>query len=219
VKKLSETGKSFEVTIPEVPGDGMCELMQQIGLPALWIEAGTMEVVAFNDLFANLAASTKIRHTRDWFVEAVMTTMDEDEKAAWMAAAAGLKTANSLVQFTLMDGRKTEFEMRSVGATGPSERRRLTLCVFVPSSAAFAEGRFESGVAQGKAIERSRIRSELHQNVSQKLLGAAFGSKLLAGKISEVNKGLGQAASDLAELLNGAVVDLQNLTRSEKDLN
>jgi signal transduction histidine kinase len=68
-------------------------------------------------------------------------------------------------------------------------------------------------------MERSRIRSELHQNVSQKLLGAAFGCKLLAGKIGELNKGLGQAASDLAELLNGTVVDLQNLTRSEQDFN
>jgi hypothetical protein len=219
VKELSETGNSLELTKPEVSRDEMCDVMQQIGLPALWIEAHTMEVVACNDLFANLAASTKIRDTHDWFVEAVMSTMNEDEKAEWVAAAAELKPASSLVRFTSMDGQKTEFEMRSAGAIGRRSVRRLILCVFVPSSAAFAGGRFESGVAQGKAMERSRIRNELHQNVSQKLLGAAFGCKLLAGKIGEVNKGLGQAASDLAELLNGTVVDLQNLTRSEQDFN
>jgi hypothetical protein len=37
-------------------------------------------------------------------------------------------------------------------------------------------------------MERSRIRDELHKNVSQKLLGAAFGCKLLAGKIEELDK-------------------------------
>jgi signal transduction histidine kinase len=219
VEELSETSNSFEVAKPELSRDEMCYLMQQIGLPALWIEAGTMEVVAFNDLFADLAASTKIRDTRLWFVEAVMPTMNDDEKTEWAAAAAGLKPASLLVRFTSMDGRKTELEMRSAGAIRRSEAGQLILCVFVPSSAAFTRKKFEAGVAQGKAMERSRIRNELHQNVSQKLLGAAFGCKLLAGKVAEVNQGLGQTASDLAELLNGAVVDLQNLTRGEQDFN
>jgi len=67
-------------------------------------------------------------------------------------------------------------------------------------------------------MERSRIRDELHQNVSQKLLGAAFGCKVLAGKIERLDEDLAQQASDLAELLNTAVIDLQNLTRRSEDL-
>jgi hypothetical protein len=217
MKELKKSSNSFEARRPEESLDEICHLMQQIGLPALRIAPDTMEVVAFNDLFADLMASTRIRDTRLWFVEAIMPSMNEGEKAEWVAAAARFEPANSLVRFTLMDGRKTEFEMRSAGTIGPAAVRQLILCVFVPSSAASFGKKYESGIAQGKAMERSRIRNELHQNVSQKLLGAAFGCKLLAGKIGGVNQGFGQAASDLAELLNAAVVDLQNLTRCEQD--
>jgi signal transduction histidine kinase len=66
-------------------------------------------------------------------------------------------------------------------------------------------------------MERSRIRDELHKNVSQKLLGAAFGCKVLAGKVRGLDDGFAQQASDLAELLNTAVIDLQNLTRRTAD--
>jgi hypothetical protein len=46
---------------------------------------------------------------------------------------------------------------------------------------------------------------------------AAFGCKVLAGKVQGLNDGFAQQASDLAELLNTAVIDLQNLTRRTED--
>ena len=66
-------------------------------------------------------------------------------------------------------------------------------------------------------MERCRIRNELHKGVSQQLLGAAFGCKLLAGKVVALSEDLGKEASDLAELLNEAVLELQNLVRSNEN--
>ena len=209
--------QELEVRKPEVVPDEICYLMQQMGLPALRLAPDTMEVVAFNDLFADLVTSTRIRDTRLWFVEGVMPSMNEGEKAQWAAAAARFEPATAFVRFTLREGRKTEFEMRSAGTIGQAAAGQLIVCVFIPFSGSSVRKKYESGIAQGQAMERSRIRNELHQNVSQKLLGAAFGCKLLAGRIGGLDKGFGQAASDLAELLNAAVVDLQNLTRCEQD--
>ena len=68
---------------------------------------------------------------------------------------------------------------------------------------------------EGRELERGRIRRELHKEVSQNLLGAAFGCKLLAGKVAKLNESLGKEVSDLAELVNNAVIELQNLLHSE----
>jgi signal transduction histidine kinase len=197
--------------------DEICLLMQQLGLPALRIVPGTMEVIASNDLFADLMASMAMRDMRLWFLEVVLPCMNQDQKAEWSAAAARFEPARALVQLTLMDGREAEFEMRSAPMIGQTAAGPSTVCVFVTSLSVSASQKFESGIAQGQAMERSRIRKELHRNVSQKLLGAAFGCKLLAGKVGVIDKGFGETASDLAELLNVAVVDLQNLTRREQD--
>ena len=61
------------------------------------------------------------------------------------------------------------------------------------------------------------MRNELHQGVSQQLLGAAFGCKVLAGKVATLSEELGKEASDLAELVNGAVIELQNLVQSNEN--
>lgn len=209
---------SFALRNPDPQSDEICSFMQQMGLPALRIVPDTMEVAGANDLFAALVASAGIRDSRLWFVEVVMPSMSECEKAEWVAAAVSLESAKAFVRFALKDGRKEEFEMRSARATGQEAVQHSIVCVFVPSSGASARKKDESGIAKGQAMERARIRNELHQNVSQKLLGAAFGCKLLAGKIGGLNKGLAQEASDLAELLNAAVVDLQNLTQCGQEL-
>ena len=60
------------------------------------------------------------------------------------------------------------------------------------------------------------MRNELHAGVSQQLLGAAFGCKVLAGKVAKLSEELGKEASDLAELVNGAVIELQNLVQSNE---
>jgi hypothetical protein len=54
--------------------------MQQIGLPALRIVPETMEVAAFNRLFADLIVSTGIGDHRLRFVEGVLPSLNKDEK-------------------------------------------------------------------------------------------------------------------------------------------
>jgi len=192
--------------------------MQQIGLPALRILPETMEVAAFNHLFADLIASARIGEYRLWFVDGVLPSMNKDERAVCVAAVARFEPASARVQFRLRGGRKRNFELRITGKIPQETVDPLIACVFIPSPAADTQMRDQPGFARGRAIERSRIRDELHKNVSQKLLGAAFGCKVLAGKIEGLDEDFAQQASDLAELLNTAVIDLQNLTRRSEDL-
>ncbi len=60
-------------------------------------------------------------------------------------------------------------------------------------------------------LERNRIRSALHREVAQQFLGAAFGFKLVADKISSLDENLGKEASDLAELLSQATQALHKV--------
>jgi len=207
-------GNSFEPTKSGAASDWICRLMQQLGLPAVRITAETMEVAGFNSLFADLVASTRIRDYRLWFVEGVLPSIDKGQRADWLATTARSETSNLPIRFTLSDGRKRDFEMRTIGMIEQQAAGQSVVCAFISSSGMNSRTRDEFAFAQGQAVERSRIRKELHKNVSQKLLGAAFGCKLLAGKIKGLNEGFAQQASDLADLLNTTVIDLQNLTRS-----
>ncbi len=91
------------------------------------------------------------------------------------------------------------------------------LCVFIPYTNPFFERVCDAHVSEGRELERCRIRNELHKGVSQQLLGAAFGCKLLAGKVVKLSEELGKEASDLAELLNEAVLELQKLVQSSEN--
>ena len=208
----------FEETNAATSSDWICFLMQQIGLPALRIIPETLEVAAFNRLFADLIVSTGIGDYRLWFVEGVLSSMNKDERASWVAAAGRFEQANARVRLSLKGGRKEIFEMRSAGRIQQETVNPLIACVLIPSTAADPPSRDQREFARGRAMERSRIRDELHKNVSQKLLGAAFGCKVLAGKIEVLDENFAQQASDLAELLNTAVIDLQKLTRRSEDL-
>jgi hypothetical protein len=218
MKQLKKADRnSFQGTNSEASSDWICCLMQQIGLPALRIVPKTMEVTAFNRLFADLIVSTGIGDYRLWFVDGVLPSIKKAERVGWVAAAARFEPANARVQLSLKGGRKRNFEIRSAGRIQQETVDPLIACVFIPGSAADPRMRDQPGFARGRAMERSRIRDELHKNVSQKLLGAAFGCKVLAGKIQRLDDGFAQQASDLAELLNTAVIDLQNLTRRTED--
>jgi signal transduction histidine kinase len=212
-----EDSNSFETTGSRAASDGICRLMQQLGLPALRITPETMEVAGFNGLFADLLASRGIRDYRLWFVEGVLPLIKKGEKADWLAKAARSESSNASVRFTLRDGRKRDFEMQTMGMTKQEAAGPSIICAFISSSGKDSQTRDELAFAQGQAMERSRIRRELHKNVSQKLLGAAFGCKLLAGKIKGLNEDFAQQASDLADLLNTTVMDLQDLTRRGSD--
>jgi len=208
-----EDNNSFETAKSGAASDEICGLMQQLGLPALRITPETMEVAGFNSLFADLVASKEIRDYRLWFVEGVLPLIKKGEKAGWLAKIARSEPFNAPVRFTLRAGRKRDFEMRTIGMTKQETAGQSIVCAFLSSSGMDFQTRHEFAFAQGQAMERSRIRKELHKNVAQKLLGAAFGCKLLAGKIKGLNEGFAQQASDLADLLNTTVIDLQNLTR------
>jgi hypothetical protein len=212
-----EERNSCEETNSGTSSDWICRLMQHIGLPALRISPETMEVTAFNRLFADLIVSTGIADYRLWFVDGILPSMNKDERADWVAAAARFEPAKARVRLSLRRGRKRNFEMRSAGRIQQETVDALIACVFIPSSAADPRTSDQPGFSRGRAMERSRIRDELHKNVSQKLLGAAFGCKVLAGKVRGLDDGFAQQASDLAELLNTAVIDLQNLTRRTAD--
>jgi len=213
-----EDNNSFETAKSGAASDEICGLMQQLGLPALRITPETMEVAGFNSLFADLVASKEIRDYRLWFVEGVLPLIKKGEKADWLAKAARSESSNASVRFTLRDGRKRDFEMQTMGMTKQEAAGPSIICAFISLSGKDSQTRDELAFAQGQAMERSRIRQELHKNVSQKLLGAAFGCKLLAGKIKGLNESFAQQASDLADLLNTTVIDLQDLTRRGSDL-
>jgi hypothetical protein len=213
-----EDGNSFEETNSGTSSDWICSLMQQLGLPALRIAPETMKVTAYNRLFVDLIASAGIGDYRLWFVDGVLPCMNKDERAGWLAAAARFESANARVWFRLRGRRKRNFEMRSAGKIQQETVDPLIACVFIPSPAGDPRTNDPPGFARGRAMERSRIRDELHKNVSQKLLGAAFGCKVLAAKIEGLDEGWARQASDLAELLNTTVIDLQNLTRRPEHL-
>ena len=196
-------------TLPQA----ICGLLGRLGLPAVFVVPTAMEVVAFNELFAGLVVSSPNRDYRVWFIEAVLPFIDDRLKADWRAASEKFEGFTAPVQLLLADGRKRDYEMRSVRMNDEGATRGLIACIFFPFPVAESGKGHGSAIERGRAIERAHIRNELHKNVSQKLLGAAFGCKVLAGKIEGLSETHAKEASALAGLLNDAVLDLQNLTR------
>jgi signal transduction histidine kinase len=60
-------------------------------------------------------------------------------------------------------------------------------------------------------LERERLRQKWHDGPSQKLLGLAFGTKLLAMKLAKIDSDLATEADRIAELTNEAVQELQEI--------
>jgi signal transduction histidine kinase len=60
-------------------------------------------------------------------------------------------------------------------------------------------------------LERERLRQKWHDGPSQKLLGLAFGTKLLAIKLAKIDSDLATEADRIAELTNEAVQELQEI--------
>ena len=86
-----------------------------------------------------------------------------------------------------------------------------TVCVFMPFAGSSFDRLGQTWIAEGKELERNRIRAALHQEVGQQLLGAAFGCKLIADKIAHLDENLGKEASGLAELLSRATQELHRV--------
>ena len=138
-------------------------------------------------------------------------------RSRWAAALADRTSMQFHVTFQSIEGRVSDFEMRSSAPGGRKKSGQSILCVFIPYTNPFFERICDAHVSEGRELERYRIRNELHKGVSQQLLGAAFGCKLLAGKVVTLSEELGKEASDLAELLNEAVLELQKVVHSSED--
>jgi signal transduction histidine kinase len=194
----------------------ICSLLQEIGLPAVRVKQGSAEVIEFNDLFSSLVNVTAPGDYRLWFVEGVLARMTEADRISCEVAFANRTPVQVHVAFKSTNGRALNFEMRSFFSVGQKKFDRSVVWVFIPIANEILERVRDAHLSEGRELERLRMRNELHAGVSQQLLGAAFGCKVLAGKVATLSEELGKEASDLAELVNGAVVELQNLVQSNE---
>jgi hypothetical protein len=197
--------------------EDVCALLQKVGLPAVRLKPVSAEVIEFNELFSSLVNVGAPLDYRLWFIEGVLPAVTDADRTRWQAGFATQTPVQVYVVFKSADGRTLNFEMRAFDSLGQKKLGRSILCVFIPFTNPMFERICDTHVSEGREFERCRIREELHQGVSQRLLGAAFGCKLLAGKVATLSEGLGKEASDLAELVNEAVIDLQNLVHSSQN--
>jgi hypothetical protein len=199
------------------PGnDQACLLLQEIGLPAVRLNPVTGEVIAYNELFSSLVNPTPSLEQRLWFLEGVLPGINAEDRAAWQTALASRTPVQIQAEFESVAGRTLEFEMRSTALGGRGAVAESVLCVFISLTTPTFERRCDALLSEGQELERMRMRNELHRGVSQQLLGAAFGCKVLAGKVAKLNENLGKEALALAELVNGAVNELQSLVKSNE---
>ena len=199
------------------PGnDKVCLLLQQIGLPAVRLNPFTAEVIGCNELFSSLINPAAEIEQQLWFVEGVLPGISAPDRAAWQLAFAGRNPIQVYVKFESAEGQTLEFEMHSTAFSAPGKIPESVLCVFISLTTPTFERRCDARLAQGQELERTRMRNELHRGVSQQLLGAAFGCKVLAGKVAKLNESLGKEAATLAELVNEAVNELQSLVKSNQ---
>jgi signal transduction histidine kinase len=194
----------------------ICSLLQEIGLPAVRVKQGSAEVIEFNELFSSLVNVAAPGDHRLWFVEGVLARMTEADRTSCEVAFANRTPVQVHITFKSTSGRALNFEMRSFFSVGQKKFDRSVVWVFIPLANEILERVRDAHLSQGRDLERLRMRNELHAGVSQQLLGAAFGCKVLAGKVATLSEELGKEASDLAELVNGAVIELQNLVQSNE---
>jgi len=200
-----------------IPGnDKACVLLQEIGLPAVRLTPITAEVIGCNELFSSLVDPATSVERRLWFVEGVLPGINAADRAAWQIAFARRTPVQIHVEFESVEGRTLEFEMRSTVSGGRGEVTESVLCVFISLTTPVFERRCDARLSEGQELERTRMRDELHRGVSQQLLGAAFGCKVLAGKVAKLNESLGKEAAALAELVNETVNELQSLVKSNQ---
>jgi signal transduction histidine kinase len=199
------------------PGsDQVCLLLQEIGLPAVRLNPTTAEVIAYNELFSFLVNPAASLEQRLWFVKGVLPGINADDRAAWQIALASRTPVQIQAEFESAEGRALEFEMRSIALREPGKGTESVLCVFISLTTPTFERRCDTRLSEGQELERTRMRNELHRGVSQQLLGAAFGCKILSGKVAKLNENLGKEALALAELVNEAVNELQSLVKSNE---
>jgi signal transduction histidine kinase len=191
-------------------------LLQEVGLPAVRIKPVSAEVIEFNELFSSLFDVRAPLDRRLWFVDRILPHVHAEDRTRWESAFANRTPVQVHISFRSVAGGNMDFEMRSFASLGTKKLARSILCVFVPLANPVFARVCDAHLSLGRELERRRIRTELHKGVAQQLLGAAFGCKVLAGKAAKLSEELGKEASDLAELVNESVIELQNLVQSDQ---
>jgi hypothetical protein len=192
-------------------------LFQEIGLPAVRIKPVTADVIDFNELFGSLVRVAAPLDYRQSFVKSILPNVNESDQGRWESAFAHRTPVQVHVAIKAVNGRAVDYEMRSFASLGQKRLARSILCLFIPFTNSIFERVCDAHLSEGRELEKTRIRNELHKGVSQQLLGAAFGCKLLAGKVGTLREDLGKEASYLADLVNEAVIELQKLVHSTEE--
>jgi len=191
--------------------DPVCAVLQELGLPAVRIAAGTAEVLNFNELFSSLINTSALPDRRLWFVEGVVRYLSPAGRADWEAAFSNQTPIKIHVQLNPPNSRPVNAVMSAVTPVAQAPVDQSVVCAFILLTGSYFDRLRQSWRAEGQESERNRIRAALHQEVAQQFLGAAFGCKIMADKISVLDENLGKEASDLAELVSQATQELHEL--------
>jgi signal transduction histidine kinase len=192
-----------------------CRLLQEIGFPAARINTESGAVIESNESFRNLLAGGLTQNDANWFIESVLPGIVSTERDRWDAAFANGEPAQFRVQLQSPGGQTSDFVMRTSGVTGSTQSGKSIICVFIEIAGPGFERIRHEQLSEGEDSERRRIRNELHKGISQQLLGAAFGCKVLAIRIGRLDDELAREAAVLAEMVNATVTQLQAMVRSD----
>lgn len=194
-----------------------CRLLQEIGFPAARIKTKCAKVIEFNELFRSLLTAGSSQHDAHSFIKSVLRGIPSTDRDRSDAILSDRPPASVLVQLQSVNGQTSNFEMRTIAPVDSAQSTKSIICVFIPIAGPVFDRIRDEHLSDGEESERLRIRNELHKGISQQLLGAAFGCQALAAKIGRLNDDLGKEATELAELINAAVAELQALVRTERD--
>src|SRR5260370_11758039 len=195
----------------ENKSDAVCAILQAIGLPAVRIASGTANVLDFNELFPSLINTSALPNRRLWFVEGVVRHLSPAARDQWETAFSNRNPIQIHVRLNPPGSRPVDSVMRVLTSSGHAPADQSVVCVFIPLTGPYFDHLRQTWMAEEQALERNRIRSALHHEVSQKILGAAFGCKLIADKIANQDENLSAEASNLAELLTQPTGELHKV--------
>jgi hypothetical protein len=192
-----------------------CRLLQEIGFPAARINTESGALIETNESFRNLLAGRLTQNETNSFIQRVLPGIMSTERDRWDAAFTNGEPAQFRVQLQSSGGQTSDFVMRASAVADSTQSVKSIICVFIQIAGPVFERIRHEQLFEGEDSERGRIRDELHKGVSQQLLGAAFGCKVLAIRISRLDAELGREAAALAELVNATVTQLQAMVRSD----
>lgn len=199
--------------------DPVCAVLQELSLPAVRIASGTAEVLNSNKLFSSLIDASALPDRRLWFIEGVLRYLSAADRADWEDAFSNQTPVQIHVQLNPPDGGRVDSVMWAIKPVTQAPTDQSTVCVFILLTGSYFDRLGQSWRAEGQKLERNRIRASLHQEVAQQFLGAAFGCKIIADKISVLDENLGKEASDLAELVSQATQELHKLVNPPDENN